>query len=64
MVKEEEKCELDVWPYLQNMTGDVISRTAFGSIVKKEEEFFNSKKSKLSSLLKLYRLFMFPDGAF
>lgn len=31
LVGPSESLELDVWPEFQNMTGDVISKTAFGS---------------------------------
>ncbi|KAJ4976891.1 hypothetical protein NE237_001997 [Protea cynaroides] len=31
LVTLEGSCELDVWPELKNLTGDIISRAAFGS---------------------------------
>jgi len=41
MLSSEGKCEIDVWPFLQNLTRDVISRTALEAVMQKEKKYFN-----------------------
>ncbi|KAJ8616695.1 hypothetical protein MRB53_036067 [Persea americana] len=40
LIGPNESLELDMWPQFQNMTGDVISRTAFGSSYKEGTRIF------------------------
>lgn len=44
MVSAEGQCELDVWPYLQTLTSDIISRTVFGSDYRKGRKIFQLRK--------------------
>nr|BAL45202.1 cytochrome P450 monooxygenase [Medicago truncatula] len=46
LLSSDGTCELDVWPFLQNLTCDVISRTAFGSSYAEGAKIFQLLKKQ------------------
>ncbi|KAF5180366.1 Cytochrome p450 [Thalictrum thalictroides] len=57
----EELCELDVWYHLQDLTADVISRTAFSSSFEEGRRIFQLQK-ELAKLIIQATKFIFIPG--
>ncbi|KAK6132446.1 hypothetical protein DH2020_033823 [Rehmannia glutinosa] len=53
-------CEIDIWPYLEDLTGDVISRTAFGSNHEEGRKIFQLQRDKVKLTLELLQLSLIP----
>ncbi|KAL6529780.1 hypothetical protein OROGR_015403 [Orobanche gracilis] len=53
--------EIDVWPHLENLSGDVISRVAFGSNHEEGSRIFELQKEKVKLALEMMK-FMFIPG--
>ena len=62
MISQRERLisELDVWPYLENMSSDVISRIAFGSSYKEGRRIFKLQKELAQLVVKVEESVYFP----
>ncbi|CAJ1957818.1 unnamed protein product [Sphenostylis stenocarpa] len=53
MLSSEEKCEIDVWPFVKNLTCDIISRTAFGSSYEEGRKIFELLQEQAGLIMRL-----------
>ncbi|KAH1120679.1 hypothetical protein J1N35_003839 [Gossypium stocksii] len=64
MVCREGYSELDVWPYLVDLTRDVISRSAFGSSFEQGRRIFQLLEDQLVLRIKLLQTVYIPGWRF
>lgn len=60
IVPSEGSCELDVAPYLQTLTSDAISRTAFGSNYEEGRKIFDLQKELAQLVMEVSRAIYLP----
>ncbi|PIA46496.1 hypothetical protein AQUCO_01500205v1 [Aquilegia coerulea] len=57
-------CEVDIWSEFENLTGDIISRTAFGSSFKEGKRIFQLQKEQATLVIEAMLTFYIPGFRF
>ncbi|XP_019165162.1 PREDICTED: cytochrome P450 CYP72A219-like [Ipomoea nil] len=63
-VGDQGLAELDVWPYLQQLASDVISRTAFGSSYEEGNKIFELQREQVGYVLQISSSIYIPGWRF
>ncbi|KAK4752966.1 hypothetical protein SAY87_021764 [Trapa incisa] len=64
LISAEGSVELDAWPELQNLTRDVISRTAFGSSYGEGKRIFELQEEQIELAIKFFFSVYIPGWRF
>ncbi|OWM81013.1 hypothetical protein CDL15_Pgr007044 [Punica granatum] len=60
LLSPEGLCELDIKPYIENLTADVISRAALGSSYEEGETIFRLQREQNGNTFKVIQFAFMP----
>ena len=64
LTTESGVAEVDVWPYIDNLAGDVISRAAFSGSYEEAQKIFRIQKEQMELMLRLLFIIYLPGGRY